>query len=142
MESISLLGMLFYMSYEDMRTHKVRDFLVLIFGIIGMMFHIMNGRISFFNIFGGFLLGFIMFFISLLTKEKIGKGDAFVIMLTGVFLGFWKNIFLLWVAFLFAGLIALFDLLVKKKKSSDELAFVPFIFLGYIFLLIVNGGRI
>ena len=71
MESISLLGMLFYMSYEDMRTHKVRDFLVLIFGIIGMMFHIMNGRISFFNIFGGFLLGFIMFFISLLTKENI-----------------------------------------------------------------------
>lgn len=142
METISLLGMLFFMGYEDIKTHKVRDILLLIFGLIGMMFHISNGRISFVSLLGGFLIGCFLFLISLITHEKIGKGDAFVIMLTGIFLGFWQNILLSWLAFSLAGIVSFAAIILKKKNVNDELAFIPFVFLGYLFLLIINGGKI
>ena len=37
--------------------------------------------------------GSIFYMISLLTKEKIGKGDAFLFGMTGAAMGLWKNLY-------------------------------------------------
>lgn len=76
-------------------------------------------------------VGIFAFFISRITKEAIGYGDDWLILLLGIYLGGGKILYLLLWASLFAGLMSL-GFLCKKKWSKDiTLPFVPFLAVAY-----------
>lgn len=142
METISLIGMLGICTFEDIKKRKIHIFFILLCGILGICFHLFFGRLSIFNVLGGLSVGGVLFLLSLATREKIGKGDALLLMVTGIYLGFWDNLFLLWLATVLASVVGVACVLVQKKGRSYELPFVPFVFIALLGLLAMKGGAL
>ena len=86
---------------------------------------------------GGMLIGALFFGISKWTKEAIGYGDSWLILLLGIYLGSRKLLQVLFVASLAAGLCSLFFLWKRRWKRSATIPFVPFLtaaYMGVVFL--------
>ena len=76
-------------------------------------------------------VGIIMFLISKSTKEAIGYGDDWLILMLGIYLGCGKLLQLLLWASLLVGVVALYFLYKKKWNKGITLPFVPFLAVGY-----------
>ena len=78
--------------------------------------------------------GSIFYMISLLTKEKIGKGDG----MTGAAMGLWKNVMIIYISFMIAFVVALYLIILRKKNKETVFPFAPCIGLAY-FLVLAAG---
>ena len=136
MEAVSLLSMLGACSYEDIKSRRIGVILVLGFGILGIFLHLFYSRLSIEEMLGGIAIGLIMFLVSYLSQERIGKGDALVLTVSGIYLGFWNNLFLLWGASLMASFVGI--VFIAKGERKRELPFVPFLLVVYVLGLILK----
>ena len=82
--------------------------------------------------------GSIFYMISLLTNEKIGKGDAFLFGMTGAAMGLWKNVMIIYISFMIAFVVALYLIILRKKNKETAFPFAPCIGLAY-FLVLAAG---
>lgn len=79
-----------------------------------------------------------LFVLSILTKEAIGKGDAFAVLLCACYLPFYP-VFLIFVAGLFmAGIVGIFLILVRKGNRKTEIPYLPFLTFSYLIYLVSN----
>jgi len=145
------LSILFVLALYDLRTFLVDDKLIL-FGIfVGFIFNIFKNyfRITtqdfsyllnyfFFQlgklepIFSAIFLSSIFLVIFLITKGKgIGFGDVETAFLIGLFLRPGDGILAISFASFFGSIYGLY-LIVKNKKFSQPIPFVPFLFLGVL----------
>ena len=86
----------------------------------------------------GFLFSILLFVLSILTKEAIGKGDAFAVLLCACYLPFYP-VFLIFVAGLFmAGIAGIFLILVRKGNRKTEIPYLPFLTFSYLIYLVSN----
>ena len=112
---------------------KKREIPVILIGIIGVM--IVPGMLKeglMWSKIGGTVIGGFFLVISRLTKEAIGYGDSWIILLLGIHLGIWDVLILLLWASVLAGVCSLFFLWLKKWKRTASIPFVPFIAIGYL----------
>jgi len=72
---------------------------------------------------GFFLLGF-------LSKERVGYGDGWVLLMIGLFLGIYRCFLILLVGLLAESAVAIVLLAFRKIKRNSEIPFLPFLFLG------------
>jgi prepilin signal peptidase PulO-like enzyme (type II secretory pathway) len=80
----------------------------------------------------GAVVAFAFFFaLVAISKEKwMGIGDAYLVILLGLILG-WPNIMLaLMLAFSFGAIFGIIMIIVKQKKMSSQIPFAPFLVLG------------
>ena len=135
--NIILCIYLFYCTICDIKTNTVSLkcslltillllFLRFLFGI----FYIDDSIIS-------ILPGTFILFMGIITHQSIGYGDGIVFIVSGIALG--KDYILLLVlgAFIFSSVYSLF-LLAKRKSGKTTIPFVPFIFMSYFFIIILN----
>lgn len=80
----------------------------------------------------GGALGMMLFVVSTVTKEAIGYGDSWLILLLGVQLGIFRVLQLLFTASLLAVIFAVFYLWVRKWNRNATLPFVPFLTIAYL----------
>lgn len=130
------LGMLGLSAYKDYRNKKVSLYCVLLQGIVGVILHILFQERSLADILAGMGIGAVVLIMSWVSGGKIGLGDGMILVISGIFLGFWKNLELFMVALLFSGMWALFLLTVKKKGRNYRMPFLPFLLAAYLFMLI------
>ncbi len=142
MEAVGLLGLLGICGLEDIKIKRIRLVVVNAFAILGVILHILYQRISWIDMICGALLGVILLIIGYFTKEKIGYGDGLIFVATGIYLGFWNNLILLWLSTTLAGIYGLILMIFKKKKKDNEIPLVPFILGVYVLSLIFNGGML
>ncbi len=142
MEAVGLLGLLGICGLEDIKIKRIRLVVVNAFAILGVILHILYQRISWIDMICGALLGVILLIIGYFTKEKIGYGDGLIFVATGIYLGFWNNLILLWLSTTIAGIYGLILMIFKKKKKDNEIPLVPFILGVYVVSLIFNGGML
>lgn len=135
MESASLLGMLGILSIEDFHKRKIASWQILAFGILGLFFHLLFQRLSIENLLGGLMIGVALLLICRLSGEQIGYGDGLLFLVTGIFLGFWDNMILLWFAAILMGLTSLFLYLIGKITKRARVPFIPFVLVAYVLLL-------
>ena len=140
MEVLSLCGVLGFCAWEDWKTKEIRVSVILGLAILGLVFHIFAPRLEFWNMVGGIGIGVALYLISILTKEQIGRGDALCFMATGVFLGFWQNLILLWASFTLAGIVGMIYGKATGKTKHVTLPFVPVVFLCLVPQLLLSGG--
>lgn len=81
---------------------------------------------------GGLLLGSLFFVISKITKESIGYGDSWLILLLGIYMGYLRAIGVLFAASVLAGLVSIFFLWKHCWKRTATLPFVPFLCISYL----------
>ena len=82
----------------------------------------------------GASVAFVFFFLLVaISKEKwMGMGDAYLVILLGLILG-WPQILLgLMLAFSLGAIVGIVLIVAKKKKMSSQLPFAPFLVLGTI----------
>lgn len=131
LQTYTLLGMLGWCSVEDYRKQRILVYPVLAFGIVGLVLHLYYRNQSIYNLLAGMAVGAGLFVIGYLTGQ-IGAGDALVVMVSGIYLGFWENTRLFVQGLIFCGIWSLLLLVSGKKRGKDEIAFVPFLLLSYL----------
>ncbi len=129
----------------DKDTHKIPNILVLVGFICGIIFLVVEFFISR-NAFVPSLVSsvvgccgcLVLFYIlARLTKEGIGMGDVKLIATVGWILGLASAIFIVLASMILCSLYAIFLLVGKRKNKNDTLPFGPFLFFGYIILLLL-----
>ena len=136
LQSYTLLGMLAWCSIEDYRKQRILVYPVLAFGIVGMVFHLYYRNLSIYNLLAGAAVGVGLFLLGTLTGQ-IGAGDALVVMVSGIYLGFGDNARLFFHGLIFCGIWSLLMLILRKKRGKDEIAFIPFLFLAYLEMMLL-----
>ncbi len=131
----ALLGMLGICSLEDLWKRQIHLAVLAVFGLLGIALHLHGASRTAWDLLCGAGIGALLYLISLLTGEKIGKGDALLVTTTGIYLGFRDNLLLLWIASLLAGTVGLLLFLFRKKKKNDRIPFAPFLLAAYLILL-------
>ena len=86
-------------------------------------------------------IGLLLLFISKKSDGAIGKGDGLTFMITGIYLGLWRNLCLLWFSLILcslwgAGLMVIGRMGWKQVKKK-ELPFLPFVFPVGVWLTIL-----
>lgn len=135
MESFVLLGALGIESLEDLRNKRLTVWILCLTGIVGVILHAVFQRGEYLSLLGGIAVGVIMIVVSLLSRGRVGLGDGLMLTVTGIYLGFEKNLVLFVLSQLLTACYALFLLVFRKKKGSYEIPFVPFMLIAYVGLL-------
>lgn len=138
-QSYTLLGMLGICAWEDYRRKRVLVYPVLAFAIAGLVLHLCYMDITIFNMLAGIAIGCILLLVSRITGGRIGIGDGMILIVSGIYLGFTENIRLFFHGLLLCGIWSLFLLVIRKRKRDEEIAFVPFLFLAYLEMLLFQG---
>ena len=86
------------------------------------------------SIVGGIAIGLAMLAFSIISKEKLGKGDAYVILISGLYLGFVDLLSLLWISFVYATIAGIIIIRKYDNSTSHEIPFIPFLLAGYLTL--------
>ena len=134
MEAVGLVCLLSITAVDDIKSRQVRVLEIIFFGLIGIIFNMIRKPHSLPSVLGGVMVGTLVYIFSILSKEKIGRGDGLVLMAVGIYLGFADTLELLWVSTILAAIIG--TIFVKKHKANMdiELPFVPFLLMGYLLL--------
>lgn len=135
-ENAVLLGGLAVLAYRDWKEKQIYIYIPFLLGIVGLTLHLFLHKNSMADILAGIGVGAVFILISWIGKGCIGAGDGTVLMATGIFLGFWGNLQLIFVAFLLAAVAAVILLITKRKGRKDSMPFIPFLFLAYLLCLI------
>lgn len=138
MQKIILLGLLGWCSLEDVKQKKLTVLYILMFGVGGVFLHLVAPVCSIYSMLWGMLLGLMLILVSIVTRGSVGLGDGILLVVTGVYLGGSKNLELFMMGLLLAALWSLGLVIVKKKRGKEQIAFVPFLLISY--LLMVLGG--
>lgn len=129
----ALLIFLIIGSLEDIVKKQIHLIWVVLFSIAGCVFSYYEGR-TIWQMLAGAGVGVLLYAASVLSDEKIGKGDAYVLMATGMYLGFWNNVALLWMASVGIGIYSLGLYAICKRGKNHRIAFIPFLLAAYLIM--------
>lgn len=119
-------------SVSDLRKRTIPILFLLILSVAVLGFTIFGDSVGVRLRVGGALLGILFLLISKCTKEAIGYGDSWLILLLGIQLGYLEAIGVLFAASLLAGVASLFFLWKCNWKRNTSLPFVPFLSISYL----------
>lgn len=132
-----LLGvMLFLCCLKDIKTKSVSMIIIIPCFIILIICLPFRSDISMINGFLGSFVGLGMIGVGKVSNWQVGMGDGIILILTGIGLGIWENAFLLIYALVCISLFSIILLFMKKVSKKTTLPFVPFLFLGYLAVIL------
>lgn len=117
-------------SVEDCRRKSLPLVFFILLAAVLVPFVLLNQELPMLSrVFGGGI-GLLFLGVSRLTKEAIGKGDAVMLALGGIAVGFMSLCLMLCVAMLLLEVIALVLLVTRRVKRKDRIPFFPFLAAG------------
>ena len=130
---VILLFGLFYIAWFDFRTKLIETRWLVLYGALGVLGIILQGDMgSVGQSFLGILPGVLVLVLAWVSRESIGLGDGWLFVVTGLFLGFWQNLVLLFGSLILSGMFAVICLALKKKGKNDRVALAPFVLTAYV----------
>ncbi|MCR4893045.1 MAG: prepilin peptidase [Lachnospiraceae bacterium] len=118
----------------DLKERVVYLRILLPFMFAGILFQLLSGNRSLWDILGGMLVGGGLLFLNLATGGHIGYGDGLVVMVTGCFLGLFGNLRLLMGGVMLAGVFSGIMLVLRHCGRKTEIPFVPFLLASFLLL--------
>lgn len=142
MEAIGLACFYCLSSFDDLKTKQIRVLQVIAFAVIGLLIDIFLKPYSLLSILGGVAVGMLVYLFSIISNEKIGKGDAMVVMVSGLYLGFINTVVVLWLASIFAAIFGTIMVSRYGRKLDLEIPFVPFLLFSFLMVFMISqlGG--
>lgn len=129
---VLILLLLAINSAVDWRKREISLISLEVFGVIGIGLNLWLGYQSFMEAAGGAGIGLVLLAATFFTKEAIGFGDGLLICVTGIYLGFWENMSLLFMGALCCGLILSIGVLAGRVKMAARVPLIPFLLLAFI----------
>lgn len=134
-----LLGFLFILAWMDWKRQEVSLLILGMAGGCGLLICWGTGDLQWYSLFGGILVGGVLLLAAVFTRESLGTGDALLFCVTGIYLGFWQNLLLLFLASLCAAVCALVMFLQKKVRRHERIPFVPFVLAADVLMQVLSG---
>lgn len=134
---IALGIILAYITFQDIRVKKISVYALAAGTITIAILQVLCGKTGILSCVGGLLIGLSLAGISILTRGQIGLGDGAVFCMTGLGLGFWNNALLLSFSLFAAALFSIGLWVVKRIPRQKTIAFMPFVYLSYLTVLIL-----
>lgn len=130
--TVILIIMLLVCAIQDMITKHIHIVLLIVFGLAGVASILIPEGRSLTEIISGIGIGVVFIGLSFVSREKIGMGDALLLLDCSLFLGFWKELILVWLACTFSGITAFILVFLLKKGRNYRIAFAPFVLVASI----------
>ncbi|GAA0804902.1 hypothetical protein GCM10008910_40550 [Faecalicatena orotica] len=108
-------------------------------GIAAGMYQAYQRDMPLLIVLGGAAAGVVFLAVSRVTEEGFGYGDSLLILVLGIYLGFWNLLGVLFGAFLLSALFAVFALVLHKFDRSTGYPFVPFLLISYTIWICIGG---
>lgn len=136
-EIIGILILLIICSITDIKTKQISlkiciSFLMFGFGWKIMIEDMSLMDISLVNICFGTVPGIILYAVSILSRGGIGKGDAVLMGVIGMYIGIKNSIILFVSALLLIACFSIVLIILKKGNMKTKIPFVPFILIAFI----------
>ena len=125
-------AMLLVCGIFDWRKKEIPVVLLIGMSIVTIVFFACAGRDMLWSRVAGGGLGLLLFALGKWSKEAIGYGDCWIILLLGIYVGLWGVCQVLFVAFAIAGVTALFCLWFRRWNRKMTLPFIPFLVFSYL----------
>lgn len=143
MQYMWLLGFmiaLILISCFDIRSKSIPLWGFVLIGILSVLYILISEEMepNIVDILVSCIPGVVLLSLSFLTDDKIGKGDAILILELGIGLGIETICYVLTGALIAVFIFSVIMLALKKIKRTSRIAFVPFItfsmgVIGYVF---------
>ncbi len=129
---IFILLFLFVAAFIDYQKKEIPIILPIVGFIPAITLSLITKTPVFLDMVLGCLIGCLSIILSKITKQAIGYGDGMILICTGVALGFLKNLILVALSLIIAACTCALLMFVKRKRTKDEVAFIPFLLGGYV----------
>lgn len=126
-------------SITDILNRKIYLNVCLGFLAAGIFINILDGQTAALYFIMAVLPGAAVMFIALATKERVGIGDGFIVITTGVIYGLKNVINICGMTFLILSVYCVIMLLIGKMKLSDKIPFSPFLMIGNMIFIMYGG---
>jgi len=124
-------------AYRDWKTKQISFGLLAFMTFLVMLFRFTVIEDSVWSTVGGIFIGIGFFVVSKCTREAIGYGDSWLILLLGIYLGGRALLEVIFVSSLLASLFSVYYCLRRGWNKKYAFPFVPFLtatYLGVVFL--------
>ncbi|WP_455721519.1 prepilin peptidase [Agathobacter sp.] len=126
-ELVILLGII---SIIDTATQKIPVVVLIFMAGVGIVCAVTDGK-ALSSVAIAVIPGIVLFAAAFMTKQQIGYGDAVVIILMGLFVTADVICSALIMGLSIAGVISVLMIAFKKSDLKKQIAFTPFLLLGY-----------
>lgn len=138
---IVLTLILIPITFIDIKHHIIPNWLNILGAVVAVLlifFDLPNYRTYLFGMAFGLAFFIMIIVVSelLLKKQGMGEGDAKLMGVVGLFLGFPYTILVTFLSFFLGAIYGVFAMIVKRKKGRDEIPFGPFIALASVIAMI------
>lgn len=128
-------SLLIYSTYTDIKSRCVMMIPIYICFFIAAVEYYFPQQDTLISMWG-LVPGAILLIIGNASKGAIGSGDAYIVMVIGIFMGLKTTFEILMIGSVISALYCIFIIVTKGKDSKDSIPFVPFIFSGFLGVLI------
>ncbi len=135
-ENCALLVVLSAFAWTDIRKQEFPLFLLIAGGAAGAVLYFARRAYSPLTLLGGVCVGGMLLLGALLSGGRIGVGDGLLFCVTGLYLGLWGNLSLLFAASIFCAVAGLVLVATKRGTRKQSLPFAPFVLAADVALLV------
>lgn len=127
------------LSVVDIHSRRIPFWGLLSGGAAAVTYRVLLGREGAVLALAGAAVGLVFLGLSKMTGEALGYADSLLVVILGIYLGFWELCRLLAVSFFISAVFSVFMLSVKKMHRKTTFPFIPFLALGYLLILFPGG---
>lgn len=131
MKELLVFILLIILTISDVKKREISLAVISLFAIIGVIMIGIDSDRDIWGIIIGILVGIMLIFFSYISREGIGYGDGLVFIVTGLYLGGYRNIELLLTSVFLASLYGIIIFIICKNYRK-RIPFIPFIMLSFI----------
>lgn len=74
--------------------------------------------------------GMMFWLLSYISREKVGYGDGWMLVMIGLFAGLWECFVMIMISLLLESFVVLVLLALRRASGDDSLPFAPFLLIG------------
>ena len=136
------ISILIITGYTDIKYKRISNKVLFLFGTAAIVLFI--GRCYFREMemikemLWGLLPGISALLIGKITKENIGFGDGYLLLILGVLLGAKRIIGIFMIALFLMSILSILLLMIRRVNKQTELPFIPAILIAYVVQLIAG----
>ena len=135
---IAIIFMLI-LTVMDIRKKEISVLLLLIFGATVVFYVAVKGEREALSVIYSLIPGAFLLALSLCTRESIGYGDGWTMLVLGLLLGLWECLAVVFVGLVFSAIFSLVLLVLSRVNGKTRLPFLPFVSMGLGVVIIVQG---
>lgn len=133
------MGILCGFSVADIQFRSVPAELLALAGAAAAAYQVLAQPVDISQAAGGAAVGLLFLAASKITRQALGYGDSWAILILGIFLGFWGVMEVLAGAFFLLGAVSMVLLVRRKMSRRYRLPFFPFLAAGYAVSICMGG---